>query len=117
MNYFGASVYAQRPAGVATYSAGMWGGARCGVALRSFLSELGCLPVSAMLQLPTAWKKGTFADDATDDANEGDEGNRLNPDGVPSKALDRMLEQLEWHAHAMRAMRTMSTIGRDKRGT
>ena len=76
--------------------------------MRSFLSELGCLPVSAMLQLPTAWKKGTFAEAieaATDDANEESEGHRLHPDGVPSKALDGMLAQLEWHAHAMRDMR------------
>jgi|EP01047_Picozoa_sp_COSAG01_P056366 hypothetical protein len=28
-----------------------WGGARCGVALRAYLSELGCLPVSATFQV------------------------------------------------------------------
>ena len=31
MNYFGSSLYAKRPSGIATYSAGMWGGARCAV--------------------------------------------------------------------------------------
>lgn len=62
MNYFGSSVYAKRPSGIATYSAGMWGGARCGVALRSYLSELGCLPVSATFQQAGAWKKNAFDD-------------------------------------------------------
>ena len=60
MNYFGASIYAKRPSGIATYSAGMWGGARCAVALRAYLSELGCLPVSATFQQAGAWKTGAF---------------------------------------------------------
>ena len=37
-----------------TYSAGQWGGTRAGVALRTTLSELGCLPVSAMIHIPKA---------------------------------------------------------------
>ena len=54
MNYFGSSTYSYRPSGIATYSAGNWGGARCGVALRAFLGELGCLPVSATAQVSDA---------------------------------------------------------------
>jgi chromate reductase len=34
---------------IVTYSGGQWGGTRAAVALRSTLSELGCLPVSAMM--------------------------------------------------------------------
>ena len=41
MSYFGASAYKAKPSGIITYSAGMWGGTRAGVALRPFLSELG----------------------------------------------------------------------------
>jgi len=41
MSYFGSSFYGFKPSGVATYSAGNWGGTRAGVALRPFLSELG----------------------------------------------------------------------------
>ena len=95
MNYFGSSVYARKPSGIATYSAGMWGGARCGVALRAYLSELGCLPVSATFQLPGAFRPGTF-DEAT---------GMLAADTAAAKSADRMLEQLEWHARAMRAAR------------
>ncbi|MCW1889820.1 hypothetical protein OK016_12130 [Vibrio chagasii] len=36
------------------YSAGQWGGARASVSMRTCLSELGCLPVSAMIHLPKA---------------------------------------------------------------
>ena len=97
MNYFGASVYANKPSGIATYSAGMWGGARCGVALRAYLSELGCLPVSATMQLSGAWKPDTFGDDGL-----------LNEDAMGAKLCDRMLDQLEWHAHAMRNHRELN---------
>lgn len=37
-----------------TYSAGQWGGTRAANSLRPFLSELGCLPVSAMIHIPMA---------------------------------------------------------------
>ena len=50
MNYFGGSMYANKTAGIVTYSAGMWGGARCGVALRAYLSELGCFVVSSRMR-------------------------------------------------------------------
>merc|ERR1712008_74827 len=50
MNHFSSKTYGFKPSGIATYSAGAWGGARCGVALRAYLSEIGCLPVSATFQ-------------------------------------------------------------------
>ena len=77
------------------HSAGMWGGARCGVALRAYLSELGCLPVSATMQLAGAWKPGTF------DADTG----MLPADSMGARLAERMLDQVEWHARAMRAAR------------
>ena len=95
MNYFGGSMYANKTAGIVTYSAGMWGGARCGVALRAYLSELGCLPVSATAQLARAWRPGTF------DSETG----LLPEDSMGAKLTERMLDQVEWHARATRAAR------------
>ena len=100
MNYFGSSIYSKKPSGIATYSAGVWGGARCGVALRPYLSELGCLPVSATFQLSQAWRNGTF-----------DENGQLDPDSMAAKSAIKMLEQVEWHARAMRAAREREAKG------
>lgn len=54
LNHFGASLFAFKPSAIVTYSMGQWGGVRAAVAMRSFLSELGCLPVSAMVHVPKA---------------------------------------------------------------
>ncbi|MDN3561378.1 NADPH-dependent FMN reductase [Vreelandella neptunia] len=54
LNHFGASLFAFKPSAIVTYSMGQWGGVRAGVAMRAFLSELGCLPVSAMIHIPKA---------------------------------------------------------------
>ena len=95
MNYFGGSMYAQKASGIVTYSAGLWGGARCGVALRAYLSELGCLPVSATCQVTSAWKPNTF----------DPESGLLREDHMGTKLCDRMLDQLTWQANAMRMAR------------
>jgi hypothetical protein len=77
MNYFGASIYGKKPSGIATYSAGPWGGSRCGVALRAFLSELGCLPVSVRERTLLALMTAVFCG-----ASEGGGGDRLRiPNG------------------------------------
>jgi hypothetical protein len=49
------------------------------------------------MQLSGAWKPGTFGDDGL--LKEGAMGARL---------CDRMLDQLEWHAHAMRNHRELN---------
>lgn len=54
LNHFGSSRFAFKPSAIVTYSAGQWGGMRAGVGMRTFLAELGCLPVSAMVHLPHA---------------------------------------------------------------
>jgi chromate reductase len=54
LNHFGSSLYSYKPSAIVTYSAVQWGGARVAVNMRTFLSELGCLPVSAMIHLPKA---------------------------------------------------------------
>lgn len=54
LNHFGASLFSYKPSVIVTYSAGQWGGARASVGMRTFLGELGCLPVSAMIHIPKA---------------------------------------------------------------
>lgn len=54
LNHFGSSLYSYKPSAIVTYSAGQWGGMRAAVGMRTFLSELGCLPVSAMIHVPKA---------------------------------------------------------------
>jgi chromate reductase, NAD(P)H dehydrogenase (quinone) len=54
LNHFGSSLFAYKPSAIVTYSAGQWGGTRAAVNMRTFLAELGCLPVSAMIHVPKA---------------------------------------------------------------
>ena len=54
LNHFPSSAFSFKPSLIATYSSGQWGGTRAAVHMRTFLSELGCLPVSAMLHFPHA---------------------------------------------------------------
>ncbi|AMJ93282.1 flavoprotein [Alteromonas stellipolaris] len=54
LNHFGSSLFAYKPSAIVTYSAGQWGGMRAAVGMRTYLSELGCLPVSAMIHIPKA---------------------------------------------------------------
>ena len=63
LNHFGSSLFSYKPSAIVSYSAGQWGGTRAAVALRTFLSELGCLPVSAMVHVPKA--REVFNEDGT----------------------------------------------------
>lgn len=54
LNHFGSSLFSFKPSAIVTYSAGQWAGARAAVNTRTYLSELGCLPVSAMIHVPKA---------------------------------------------------------------
>lgn len=54
LNHFASSSFSFKPSAIVTYSAGQWGGARAAVNMRTYLSELGCLPVSAMTHIPHA---------------------------------------------------------------
>ncbi|NMT65052.1 NADPH-dependent FMN reductase [Marinobacter orientalis] len=68
LNHFGSSLFSYKPSAIVTYSAGQWGGMRAAVGLRTFLSELGCLPVSAMIHVPRAQE--VFAADGSPEAGE-----------------------------------------------
>lgn len=61
LNHFGSSLFAYKPSAIVTYSAGQWGGMRAALGMRTFLAELGCLPVSAMIHVPKAQE--TFSED------------------------------------------------------
>lgn len=90
LNHFGSSLFSYKPSAIVTYSAGQWGGCRAAVGMRTFLSELGCLPVSAMSHIPKAQE--VFQED----------GNVIG--GVDHDAwsnyLHRTFAQLIWWASA-----------------
>lgn len=96
LNHFGASRFSYKPSAIVTYSAGQWGGARAAVNMRTFLAELGCLPVSAMIHLPKAQEvfneSGEFANQVADKASW-------------QTYLGRTLNQLWWWMEATRKQR------------
>ncbi|ASP32110.1 NADPH-dependent FMN reductase [Labrenzia sp. VG12] len=95
LNHFGSSLFSYKPSAIVTYSAGQWGGARAAVNMRTYLSELGCLPVSAMVHVPKAQEvfddAGNYA--ASVDADQWD------------SYLDRTFQQLFWWSSAAREQR------------
>jgi len=93
LNHFGASRFAWKPSAIVTYSAGQWGGARAAMGMRGFLSELGCLPVSAMSHLPKA-------QEVLDD-----EGAWTSDSAKWDSYVGRTLGQLEWWAEAAQRQR------------
>mmetsp|Transcript_46849 Transcript_46849/g.146188 ORF Transcript_46849/g.146188 Transcript_46849/m.146188 type:complete len:215 (-) Transcript_46849:211-855(-) len=95
MGHFGGSNYSCKASGIVTYSPGPFGGARGAVALRPFLSELGCLPVSKLVCLanPTSM----FDED----------GSVIDPEARMLGQLPGMLDQLEWMATAMKNHREL----------
>ncbi|MEQ8784357.1 MAG: NAD(P)H-dependent oxidoreductase [Roseibium album] len=90
LNHFGSSLFSYKPSAIVTYSAGQWGGARAAVNMRTFLSEIGCLPVSAMIHIPKAQE--VFDESGLYLAGVDPE----QWDGY----LDRTLRQLLWWAEA-----------------
>ena len=54
LNHFGSSLFSFKPSSIVTYSTGQWGGMRAAINMRTFLAELGCLSVSAMIHIPKA---------------------------------------------------------------
>lgn len=85
LNHFGSSLFSWKPSAVVTYSAGQWGGARAAVNMRSYLSELGCLPVSAMLHIPKA------QDILTDRGAINPDQDRDSWQSYSRRALDQMI--------------------------
>lgn len=87
------------PAAIVSYSAGQWGGTRAAQALRPVLSELGCIPVSAMVHVPAAQEK------------LGEDGSPLGGEAAAARwrqYAGRAFGQLEWWAEAARAHRRVA---------
>lgn len=101
LNHFGSSLYAYKPSAIVTYSAGQWGGTRAAVNMRTFLSELGCLPVSAMIHIPKS------QDVFTEDGDYISGVNASDWDGY----FDRTLGQLSWWAKAAQKHRACDDSG------
>jgi NAD(P)H-dependent FMN reductase len=95
LNHFGSSLFSYKPSAIVTYSAGQWGGMRAAIGMRTFLSELGCLPVSAMIHVPKA--QTIFSAEGEVQAGE----NEAEWFGY----FGRTLNQLVWWAQAARAHR------------
>ena len=98
LNHFGSSLFSFKPSAIATYSAGQWGGARAAVNMRTFLGELGCLPVSAMIHIPHAQEvleaDGSFIDGVDAERWEA--------------YIGRTIEQLIWWSDAAKRQRSIS---------
>lgn len=99
LNHFGSSLFAFKPSGIVSYSAGQWGGTRAAHALRPILSELGCLPVSAMIHMPAAHQ--ALAEDGTPN---GDEATAARWRTYAARTLG----QVEWWAEAARRHRAVA---------
>lgn len=95
LNHFGSSLFSYKPSAIVTYSAGQWGGARAAVNMRTYLSELGCLPVSAMIHIPKAQE--VFNEDGTYAENQ--DGNEW------AGYWGRTFTQLQWWGQAAKAQR------------
>ncbi|MBU2871702.1 NAD(P)H-dependent oxidoreductase [Colwellia sp. E2M01] len=90
LNHFGSSLFAYKPSAIVTYSAGQWGGMRAAVNMRTYLAELGCLPVSAMIHIPKAQE--VFTEEGAMQAGE-DKNSWFG-------YLGRTFNQLMWWAQA-----------------
>ena len=96
LNHFGSSTFSFKPSAIVSYSAGQWGGVRAAIALRPILSELGCLPVSAMIHVP---RSQSLLDE---DGNLVDESEQQEKWIV---YMDRCISQLEWWGEAAKNQR------------
>src|SRR3954454_10107867 len=80
-----------RPAAIACYSVGQYGGVRAAMQLRALLPEIGMPSIPSILPLPKP--QDLF-----------DEEGRTNADWVGRQA-ERFLNELEWYANALKAAR------------
>ena len=87
--------YFWRPSAICCYSAGQYGGVRAAMQLRAMMAELGASSIPSLLPIPRI-------------------GKALDAEGVPqeewlSKAAKRFLDELVWHAEALKAQRAKGT--------
>ncbi|SEN50749.1 NAD(P)H-dependent FMN reductase [Methylobacterium sp. UNC300MFChir4.1] len=87
--------YFWRPSAICCYSAGQFGGVRAAMPLRAMLAEMGMSSIPSLLPIPRLQKV-------------------IDAQGVPAEpwlaaAADRFLDELEWHAEALRDRRRGGT--------
>lgn len=87
------SEYFYKPAGIATYSAGPFGGARAAPHYRAILGELGMVTVSIMFAISQVGR--SFDEDGAD----------ATDDKRYERRVERFLNELEWYADALRKAR------------
>lgn len=106
MNQVGCSKYANKVSGCVCYSgfSSAGGGTRAAVALRPYLSELGCLPVSKQVSIPHASKV----------IDEEGEWVGEHKDGA-AKTLGTMLEQVSYFASALSAKKAARAAADQKK--
>ncbi|KAK3087013.1 hypothetical protein FSP39_000308 [Pinctada imbricata] len=102
LDHFPCSFYSYKPSGIVTYSMGQFGGMRAAMQLRALTGELGCISVSNIFGIPQVQK-------AFDE-----KGTPLN-DYMTSGAT-KLLDQLEWMAHAMKNHRDTNGVPGENRG-
>jgi len=89
------SEYFWRPAGIACYSAGPFGGVRAAVQLRALLGEIGLITIPSIFPMSRVGK--SFDED----------GNAL--DEAYDDRVGKFLDELEWYAEALAARRQRGT--------
>ncbi|MET3410555.1 MULTISPECIES: NAD(P)H-dependent oxidoreductase [unclassified Methylobacterium] len=87
--------YFWRPSAICCYSAGQFGGVRAAMPLRAMLAEMGMSSIPSLLPIPRLQKV-------------------IDAQGVPAEpwlaaAAGRFLDELEWHAEALRERRRGGT--------
>jgi len=87
--------YFWRPSAIVCYSAGMFGGVRAAVALRTTLAELGMPAIPSECPIPRI-------------ATALDEDGKPQNEHVP-RTLNRFLDEFEWYARALQRQRREGT--------
>jgi NAD(P)H-dependent FMN reductase len=87
--------YFWRPSAIVCYSAGMFGGVRAAVALRTTLAELGMPAIPSECPIPRI-------------ASALDEDGKPQNEHVP-RTLNRFLDEFEWYARALQRQRREGT--------
>lgn len=106
MNQFGGSKYGYKVSGCICYSMTPTGGGRVAQALRPYLSELGCLPVSKQVVYSSAYQ--LFDQEGV--PREGNTfGGKTTIKEAVEKQLDGLVKQLAWWASAAKQQRVGGT--------
>jgi NAD(P)H-dependent FMN reductase len=91
LDHFPLSSFGFKPSAIVCYSVGPFGGMRAAMQLRCMLGELGCISVGYICGIPVV------------QTALGEDGSPLNEHVLPS--AKKLVDQLTWHAQAMKVHR------------